>query len=194
MADGHRGITAACCRCHAQVLRLFIAAQALEAGLAQQPFLAPAAESHFSHHHRFHPAHACRAEGNMRRQLQHRFLHRQRCQRAAQRLQRRIVEAGADPTDIAQAAGIGRGQQQRTEADPAALGRGVADDDEFVGVLVLHLHPAARAGIHVGRIDLLADDAFKAGLTAGGEHRRAMVEHVFAVGQRARFRSDQVLE
>ncbi|CAH0215285.1 hypothetical protein SRABI35_02075 [Stenotrophomonas lactitubi] len=194
MGDGNVVAVVGRCCTHRQILLLLVTAQSLETGLAQQSFLAPAAERDFGHRHRLHPAHAGRTERHVRRQLQHRGLHRQRRQRGRQRAQALVVEAGTDPADVAQAALVRRGQQQRTKSHPRALWCGVADDQEFIGVLMLHLHPAARAGVHVGRVHLLADDAFEARLAAGFEHRRAVVDDVLAESQRANCITDQFFQ
>ncbi len=180
--------------CGAQILGVFVLAQPLEAGLAQQPFLGPSTERDLRHQHRLHPVHAACGERHMRRQLDHCVLHRQRGQLPGQRAQRGIVEARADAADIAQPALVRGGHQQRAEATARSLRFGIADDEELIGVLVLDLDPVARARVDVGRVDPLADDAFEAGLATGGKHRRAVVAHVVAVGQGARRGAQQVLE
>ncbi|KAG1190564.1 hypothetical protein G6F35_013911 [Rhizopus arrhizus] len=127
----------------------------------------------------------------MRRQRQNGGLHRQRLQCLVQRAQAFIVEAGAYATDIAQAGLVLRGQKQRAESYPRTLGCRVTDDHELVGVLVLDLDPAARTGIHIGRVDLLADDALETRLATGSEHLWPVIDHMLTEGEDAGYIAQQ---
>ncbi len=127
----------------------------------------------------------------MRGKLHRRLLAVQCLQLRKQPPQAGFVETGADTADVAQPASAALRQQQRTEAVARALGIGIADDDEIIAVLVLGLDPVAAAAAVMTRVRALADHAFVALRRRGGEHLRAMAEHVVAIGQHARRVAEQ---
>src|SRR5262249_57975432 len=80
----------------------------------------------------------------------------------AEPLERRAVEAGADPARVHEATRlVVHPQQERAELFARSLGLREAGDDELLPREALHLEPVPAAARSVGRVLALGDDAFK---------------------------------
>ena len=104
------------------------------------------------------------------------------------------IESGADAADVTQLATLARRHQQRSEGAARALGLGIADDDELVGVFVLGLDPVAAATGSIAAVGALADHALDALLPGLREHFRAVADDVVAEGEHADLAAEQLFE
>ena len=86
----------------------------------------------------------------------------ERVEPRAQVEQQLRVEAGADLAGEDEVVAVEVADEQRAEADAAALRIGEAADDELLRRLALHLQPVRRAAVLVRRVAPLGDDAFPA--------------------------------
>jgi hypothetical protein len=106
-----------------------------------------------------------------------------------------VVEPAADAADVKPAMfGVGFGQQQRAEAGAAALGRGVADDREFVAGQLFGLAPVIPTAAAIGTVGTLGDDALEVALARQLVRGLAITFDVRAEGQVRRRVGQQLLQ
>ncbi len=133
---------------------------------------------HFAHQLRFEPVRPAHIRGR-RRLGQRRAFGFQRPHLGVQAFQRRLIEAGADLAGVLQLAVIVmQTQQQRPETAARALGFGITDDDEFLPILALDLHPAVAAAGHVAAPRTLADQPFETHLAGALENALGLLAEV----------------
>ncbi len=164
--------------------------------MAQMAVVRPLAVAHLCDEPGLDPAHVALAHARHLRNLgERRRVPLQRLHQLEQLADLGVVESRADVPDVAQLAALVHREHERTERAGATTGtRGVADDDELVGVLRLQFQPVARATPRlVGRIDALRDDPFEVLRSCDLEERVAVLEP-FRHGDRARSQVDQLRE
>src|SRR5712691_4184301 len=150
--------------------RRFVGTQASEGGRPQLPGFGPLHELELSHQLGFDEVNALRRRALVERAR----LAFERLHQPAQLLECGVCEAGAYFARVHELAIVVVADEQRSrQAAAFALAFQPAGDHELLAHAVLDLHPqAASPARFVRRVQLLAHDAFEAGLPARLEHGR----------------------
>ena len=141
--------------------------------MAEQALARPLLVAHLARRSRARPR---RARGRSERRRRTRAsAGRLAARRAWSLVELLLREPGPDAAGVDEAAVLPRGQVQGAEAGSRALGLRESDDGEVAGAVQPHLHPVGGARAAVGRVGLLADDAFEADLARRREEVFALV-------------------